>query len=171
MIVERRMAKARLNLKGLIVSQGELELASKVSQVETMIPRVENMPIVADPDLMNKYREQIDELFNELAASDAEIDESLKLMDEIDGRIEQLSNAPGSVRAREVAAEEAENAIKEMKQLQLKRAGLLNAQAGGGLKNLGLYSEQELQELLSKQEEQQTEQIDVLNDNNEYNYN
>ena len=96
---------------------------------------------------MNKYREQIDLLFNELAATDVEIDESLKLMDEIDGRIEQLNNAPGAVRAREVATEEAERAVEDMRKLQEKRAGIQQAREGASLKELGLHTMEELEQM------------------------
>lgn len=160
MMVDRRMGKARLNLKNFMLTQGEQELSTKINQVEMLHAKVARLPIVADPNLMNKYKEQLDDLFSEMAATDVEIDESLKLMDEIDGRIEQLNNAPGSVRAREVAAEEAANALEDIKQLQLKRAGLLKAKEGAGLKQLGLYSEEELhamQEALARQEAEQAQ--------------
>lgn len=147
MMVERRMAKARLNLKNFVVTQGEQELSSKINQVEVLYTKVAKLPIVADPDLMNKYREQIDLLFNELAATDVEIDESLKLMDEIDGRIEQLNNAPGAVRAREVATEEAERAVEDMRKLQEKRAGIQQAREGASLKELGLHTMEELEQM------------------------
>lgn len=162
MMVERRMGKARLNLKNFMLTQGEQELANKVNQVEMLYAKVAKLPIVADPNLMNKYREQIDILFQELAATDVEIDESLKLMDEIDGRIEQLNNAPGAVRAREVAAEEATNALEEMKKLQLKRAGLLKAKEGAGLRELGLYSEEELHEMQQQLAEEEAREAQAL---------
>ena len=162
MMVERRMGKARLNLKNFVVTQGEQELAAKVNQVEILYTKVARLPIVADPDLMNKFKEQIDDLFNELAAADVEIDESLTLMDEIDGRIEQLNNAPGAVRAREVAAEEAENALEDMRKLQLKRAGLLQAKEGASLKELGLYSQEELRDMQEELAAQENEIVQEL---------
>lgn len=172
MMIERRMGKARLNLKNFVFSQGEQELASKINQVEVLYTKVAKLPIVADPNLMNKYREQIDALFDELAASDVEIDESLKLLDEIDGRIEQLNNAPGAVRTREVATEEAENALEDMKKLQLKRADLLRAKEGASLKELGLYSQEELREMqeeLAAQENEIAEEIENVEGEQLYN--
>lgn len=175
-MVERRMGKARLNLKKAIVTQSELELASKQNQVEVLFAKVANLPIIEDPDLMNKYREQIDLLFNEMAESDAEIDESLKIMDEIDGRIDQLNSAPGAVRAREVASEEAEKAIEDMRQLQLKRAGVLDAQKSARLRELGLYSEEELRALQQQQAEEEAREAEELmnqlqDTEGEYNFN
>lgn len=144
MMIERRMSQALLNLKSFMLTQGEQELAAKVGQVETLYAKVAKLPIVADPNLMNKYREQIDLLFAELAASDAEVDETLKLMDDIDGRIEQLNNAPGAVRAREVVSEQAEEALEEIRRKQAERCGLLNAREGATLKELGLHTKEEL---------------------------
>lgn len=175
MMVERRMAKARLNLKNFMLIKGEEELSTKNNEVEVLYAKVAKLPIITDPNLINKYKEQIDKLFEELAATDVEIDESLQLLDEIDGRIEQLDNAPGAVRAREVAAMEAEKALEDIRELQLKRAGILEAKAKAGLKDLGLYSEEELKVLKKELDEQQAreaekliETIEVSEDENEY---
>ena len=175
MMVERRMAKARLNLKNFMLVKGEEELSAKNNEVEVLYAKVAKMPIVTDPNLMNKYKEQIDKLFEELAASDVEIDESLQLLDEIDGRIEQLDNAPGAVRAREVASIEAEKTLEDIKDLQLKRAGVLNSKAKAGLKELGLYSDEELAQLKKELDEQEAreaekliEVIEVSEDEGEY---
>lgn len=164
MMIERRMSKARLNLKNLILLQGEREQAVKENQVKTLYAKVANLPIVADPDQMNKFREEIDKLFKDLSASDVEIDETLQFMDEIDGRIEQLSNAPGSVRAREVAAEQAEESLEDIRRLQLKRAGVLDARIKAGLRDLGLYSEEELQEKLQELAEEEARNEQLLED-------
>jgi hypothetical protein len=178
MMVERRMAKARLNLKNFMLVKGEEELSTKNNEIEVLYAKVAKMPIVTDPNLMNKYKEQVDLLFKELAETDVEIDESLQLLDEIDGRIEQLDNAPGAVRAREVAAMEAEKALEDIRNLQLKKAGVLEAKAKAGLKELGLYSEDELKVLKKELEEQQAreaekliESIEVSEDEGEYIHN
>lgn len=178
MMVERRMAKARLNLKNFMLVKGEEELSTKNNEIEVLYAKVAKMPIVTDPNLMNKYKEQVDLLFKELAETDVEIDESLQLLDEIDGRIEQLDNAPGAVRAREVAAMEAEKALEDIRNLQLKKAGVLEAKAKAGLKELGLYSEDELKVLKKELEEQQAreaekliESIKVSEDEGEYIHN
>lgn len=168
MMIERRMNQSLLHMKNFILTQGEQELSAKVGQVETLYAKVARLPIVADPNLMNKYREQIDILFNELAASDVEVDETLKLMDEIDGRLEQLSNAPGAVRAREVAVEQAEEALAELKRKQAERSGLLNAKEGVSLRDLGLHTKEELevlqQQLAAEEAKVIQEQVDEETD-------
>lgn len=168
MLVKRRMGKARLNLKNLELVQGEMELEAQNNAVNVLKVKVDKIPVLKDPNEMNKYREQIDELFNQLAESDAAVDESLKLMDEIDGRIEQLSNAPGAVRAREVAVEEAERAIEDIRQLQLERAGLNKARAEAGLRELGVYSNEELRamqrELAEQEAREEQELVEELQD-------
>ncbi len=161
-MVERRMNKGRLNLKKTIVTQSEQDLTSKLNQVEVLYTKVAKIPIVEDPNLINKYREQIDQLFGEMAKSDAEIDESLKIMDEIEGRIEQLNNAPGAVRAREVAMEEAERAVEDINEMLKKRAGVLDAQKSKGLREIGILSEEELramQQELAEEEARETQEM------------
>ena len=161
-MIERRMDKVTLELKQMLLTQDERELATQLGQVETLYSKVAQLPIVADPNLMNKYREQVDELFLEMAESDAKVDETLKLMDDIDGRIEQLENAPGAVRAREVAAEEAEAAVEEIRKAQENRVRNLSNRNGGML----VYSEEQMKEMQAeaqKEEEQLLAQIAAQN--------
>ena len=157
MLVEQRFSKVKLDLKRMVLTQDERELAAKVGQVETLYAKVAQLPIVADPNLMNKYQEQIDQLFLEMAQSDQEVDETLRLMDDIEGRVEQFNQAPGAVRAREVAAEEAAAALEEIRRRQLQRSGVLDEKGGAGLRELGLYSEAELQQMRQQQEAEEAE--------------
>ena len=108
--------------------------------------KVAALPIVTDPDLMNKYQESIDELFKQLAESDAQLDETLKAMDDIEGRIQQLNRAPGSLRAQEVAAEEAEALLKEITKMQNDQTGKNAVRAKKMREELGILTEEQLAE-------------------------
>lgn len=146
MMVERRMERANLELNSILLQQQEMDLSTKEMQVEMLYSKVASLPIVTDPDLMNKYQESIDELFRQLAESDAQIDETLKSMDDIEGRIQQLNHAPGSLRAQEVAAEEAEKVLAEVTKLQNDQSGKTAVRAKKMREEMGILSEEQLAE-------------------------
>ena len=153
LLIEKRMDGVHLQLDSLLLQQKETDLASKESQIETLYSKVASQEIVADPNLMNKFREEVDKMFEELAASDAEIDETLRLMDDIEGRIAQMDKAPGAVRAREVVAEEGEAAIEEIKRMQDIAIGNQAKRTDEKLKSLGILSKED-EAILKRQAEE-----------------
>lgn len=155
MMIERRMEGVNLELNNLLVQQQELDLTAKEAQVDVLYSKVAALPIVQDPDLMNKFKESVDEIFRQLAESDADIDATLKTMDEIEGRIQQLNNAPGAIRAREVAAEEAENAVKEIMKMQNDISGKSANKAKQMREDLGIFSEEQLAQMRKEAEIEQ----------------
>lgn len=161
-MVERRMGKVNLELNSLLLQQQELDLTTREAQVELLYSKVASLPIVTDPDLMNKFQESIDQLITQLAESDAQIDETLKTMDDIEGRIQQLNRAPGSLRAQEVAAEEAENALQEITQQQNVQSGKNMARARQMREELGILSEEQLAELKKQAELEQQRAMEEI---------
>lgn len=153
LLIEKRMDGVHLQLDSLLLQQKETDLASKESQIETLYSKVASQEIVADPNLMNKFREEVDKMFEELAASDAELDETLRLMDDIEGRIAQMDKAPGAVRAREVVAEEGEAAIEEIKRMQDIAIGNQAKRTDEKLKSLGILSKED-EAILKRQAEE-----------------
>lgn len=151
-MVEQRMENMNLQLSRELLQQQEIDLSTKVSQVDLLYTKVQQIPIPCDPDLMNKFRESVDELFEQLAASDAEIDETLKTLDDIEGRINQLNHAPGAVRAREVAAEEAEKALEAIRKKQENVAGQNAVRARKMREEMGIYSEEQLAQMRKEAE-------------------
>ena len=156
LMIELRMKRVNLALSDHLLHQREIDLSVKEAQVDALNAKVAGVPIVVDPNLMNKFQEDIDKLFEQLADSDAEIDEMLKTMDDIEGRIAQLNNAPGAVRAREIAAEEAEEVVKEIQRRQAVESGELASKTPEYLKKLGILS---TEELLERQRELQEAQL------------
>ncbi len=154
LMVERHMDKAILELNRLLVQQQELDLKTKEAQVDVLHSKVASLPIITDPDLQNKFQESIDELFKQLAESDAQIDETLKTMDDIEGRIQQISRAPGSQRAQEVAAEEAEKALQEIKARQEVQSGKNADRAKEMREKMGVLTDKELAERLEERKKQ-----------------
>lgn len=146
LMVEHRMDKANLELNSVLLQQMEMDLTTKEMQVEMLYSKVAALPIVTDPNLMNKYQESIDELFKQLAESDAQLDETLKSMDDIEGRIQQLNHAPGALRAQEVAAEEAEELLHEITKLQNDQSGKNAVRAKKMREQMGILTEEQLAE-------------------------
>ena len=162
LLIEKRMDGVHLQLDSLLLQQKETDLASKESQIETLYSKVASQEIVADPNLMNKFREEVDKMFEELAASDAEIDETLRLMDDIEGRIAQMDKAPGAVRAREVVAEEGEAAIEEIKRMQDIEIGNQAKRTDEKLKSLGILSKEDEATLKRQAEEAQQKAMEEM---------
>lgn len=162
MMVERRMGKVNLELNAILLQQQELDLSAKEAQVEVLFSNVASLPIVTDPNLMNKFQESVDNLFKQLAKTDAEIDEAIKTMDDIEGRLQQLNNAPGALRAQEVAAEEAEKALAELKRLEEDQSGKVAERARKMREEMGLHTEEQLAEMKKQAELEQQRAIEQL---------
>ena len=178
LMVELKMKRVNLALSDQMLHQQELDLSMKEAQVEALNTKVAAVPIVADPNLMNKFQEDINELFDQLAASDAEIDEMLKTMDDIEGRIAQLNNAPGAIRGREIAAEEAAKVVKEIQKRQEAESGELTSKTPSYLKKLGILSTEELaerqreiQEAQQRAEEELTQTMELHEQDEQVLYN
>lgn len=145
-MVEQRLGRVNLDLNGRVLYHRELDLAETESQVDMLHTSVAALEIVADPNLLNKFRESVDNLFTQLAASDAAIDASLQLMDDIEGRIKALDFAAGSQRQKEVVAEEAELVLEEVKKQQEIHAGQSKLKGMKIREELGLLSDEQLAE-------------------------
>ncbi len=147
MMIARRFQQAELSLEEMILMSQEENLLAQNSRVDVLYAKVASLPIVQDPNLLNKYQDAIDDLFSELAKTDVEIDETLKTMDDINGRMSQLENSPGSIRAREVAAEEAERALEEIREMQEMQTGEFKQREQDRLRRLGIRSQEELEQI------------------------
>lgn len=118
-IIEDRLDDVRLLVDGLLLEEAEKGYASKNNQVEILYSKVASQVVVCDPDLMNKFREDVDDMFKSLAASDAEFDETMRAMEDIEGRVMQLYTSPGSQRAAAIMEEQVKKMAEEIKQKQL----------------------------------------------------
>ena len=162
MMVERRMDKVNLEMNSLLLQQQETALTTKIGQLDVLHAQVAALPIVADPNLMSKFQEAVDDLIKKLAEMDQEIDETLKTMDDIEGRIQQLNRAPGALRTREVAAEEAENALQELKKLENDQSGKTAERARKMREEMGLHTAEQLAEMKKQQELAEQRAIEEL---------
>ncbi|MBR3474768.1 MAG: hypothetical protein IKH34_06850 [Oscillospiraceae bacterium] len=131
------------NLNEALLSQKETLQDVKRQNRRMLFNKLSDVPVFEDPNMMNKYKESVDALFDEMAKADAEIEESLKRFDEIDGRIKQLDYMPGALKANEMAAERAQEYLNEIREQQQREI----AGTGGGisLRELGILSTEEVE--------------------------
>ena len=83
-------------------------------------------------------------------------------MDDIEGCIQQPNSAPGALRARELATEEAERAAKEISKLQNDQTGKNAARARKIREDLGIYSDEQLAEMKKVVEAEEQRAIEEL---------
>ena len=121
-------------------------------EAEKVYNAVINIPIAEGRFSMQDYEDTINELFAELIETDAKIDAALKKSEEFSGRLADLKNAPGSLRERDIASEQAKKMVEDYKKKQN------NAGSGGQknvqemLKELGIRTEEEQEEYLKEQQ-------------------
>ena len=162
LMIDARLKRVNHRLNNTLLQQQEGILSAKEAQLETLYTKLASLPIVADPDLLNKYKEAIDQMFEELAANDVEIDEALQSLDDFEGRIAQLESAPGAIRAREVAAEQAGELLDEMQKRQEFQSGIAAKENAERMRRLGIRSEEEQNEMRRQIEEEMAREEEAL---------
>ncbi len=144
------------NLNEALLSQKETLQDVKRQNRRMLFNKLSDVPVFEDPNMMNKYKESVDALFDEMTRADTELEESLKMFDEIDGRIKQLDYMPGAIRANEMAAERAQQMLKDIRENQQRAI----EGAGGGitLKELGILSTEEVEDQKEQVRQEAAEQ-------------
>lgn len=113
-----------LSLRKKQVELKDINLMGSKNTLEMLYSKLSLVPIVTDPNLVNKQNEIIDELIRDLAATDVAIDEQLHKMEEIDGMLKQLDNASGTVKAKELAAKEGRRVLSEIEDNEAKNSAV-----------------------------------------------
>lgn len=143
--VNEAFEKVVREIKLKLLERDEIELTAQVGQVETLYAKVAQTPIVVDPDLMNKYMQQMDELFQEMAESDQKVDEMLTALDDFSARLEYLDTTIVNTHASEAAKESAKSMLSEIERKQALRTGELRTREEISLHSIGLRSREELE--------------------------
>lgn len=155
-LVDQRMMDVRLGLNRALLVQQKMALSTLNSQIGMLKDYLSNMKIVSDKNLLNKFKDEVENAFHYLADLDAKFAENATVMEEIEGRINQLDNAPGAVRGREIATEQAQRMLDEIKAQQdvkVKNGGELIAHSLG----IRMPEEQRALELAAELEDQKIE--------------
>lgn len=153
-LVEDRLNEVVTDINHRLLTSHEQKLRDMVGKLDILHAKLIGVTIVYDPNLMNQYQEQLDELIRMLAESDQEVDETLRSLDRLEGRLDQLDLAPGAVRAREVAADQANKILKELQTEQEAESAQVMERARAFREKNNIYSEKEMEER-RKQAEQQ----------------
>ncbi len=174
-MVDQRFKQVNIDLDAYQYQTEQTSMQKYLNDVDLLSAKLARVPIAVDPNQMNRYQEAIDNLFQEFARKDAELQETLTMLDSIEGRIKQLESAPGNLMARQVAAEQAQVALKKMREMQDKKVGERVSNRRQELNDLGLETEEDLQEIKRRIEEENQQQMEEytqeFQEEGEQNYN
>ena len=155
-MIRGSLARSVAALNESLLLQRETRLEVKRSNRDTLFKRLNEVPVFEDPNLMNKFKDSLERIYDDMAKADAEIDESLRAFDDMRGRIQQFAYTPGAVRSNELAAEHAAQMEKELKAMQETEA---DSSKGISMRDLGFMTSEELDQVkeLARQKAAQTE--------------
>lgn len=165
-LVEENYNMKLLDLKNLDSTQQKELLQSIEAKYEYFKVKLYKLVVVSDPNLMNKFKEAMDEMFKEFAKNDVEIQETLTAFDDYSERVRSLMNARGQQMLSERAAQEADRLVEDAKKLQKTRLGVSE---GGMKETVGakygiMTEEEEAVYLRQKEEEAERERQRILNE-------
>ena len=143
-MVRNTLNRTVINLKEQLVTQTETSLEVKRNNQRLLSTKLYSVPVFVDPNLMNKFKESVDNFFEEMIKADAEIKDSLDRFEEVKGRIDQMNYLPGTTQAHELAKEEARTILKEIKADQEQE---INGGGGTTQKDLDLLTRAQVEEL------------------------
>ncbi len=151
-LVKQRIEKSSLNFEllqyDMLIKQSGFQ-SKIVSDFQTKVIEV---PVPTDPNLMNKYKEMVENEFKAAAEIDAQFDELGEFMDNIDQRIEMMANAKGSIRMKHMAMESVEHLAELAKKIQMEEAGInSDGNQMEKIRKIQLLTDEELQTMKEKQ--------------------
>ncbi len=150
MLTDMRFRTVEHDLTFRLTEGQENRLQKHESMVSALDAKVGILPIAEDPNNFNKYQEEIEDIFNDLAMIDTEVDEYITMIEDIEGRMESLDNAPGAIHARNMVAEQAEKFLDELKKQQEKEVSGTGVKTQELLRRMGLRSEEEQQAMVEQ---------------------
>lgn len=163
-MIQFKLDQNVLNLEAIRLEQDEQIQMQTKHQLELLFESASKVPVVVDPDLLNKQNEQIEHMMRDMAAADQKIDEAIAKVDELNGRLAQLDTAPGTIRAMEAASNQAEGMVEKLRREQDIQAGAWKKELDEYRKRCGLRDEQEQKLYMEMVEEQElTQQAYVEN--------
>ena len=142
-LVDRRIEESSLRFEMLHYNIDVMKLEAQKGILEHIWTTLRSVPVANDPDLMNKYNDIINKSFEEAARVDQEFDEFINVINQMDAKIDQLANSPGSIAMRNIVSDEIDQLVEKAKQKQLEAQGLAEQTDTYG-SGLGLYTEQDV---------------------------
>lgn len=121
MLVEHRLSQFTLELSNTNLASLEQDQLSVKHKIDTLRMQLAAVPIVTDPDLLNKYRESMNNFIHDMAASDAFTEETLRQATEFQGVLDHLEQTSGAMRQNTAAAEGARATMEQLSRLNQAR--------------------------------------------------
>ena len=146
-MLERRRSQVKLGLSSAMLIQNESLLETQRAQLELLSTKLSVEPTREYKNLMNRCQEAMDGAFEDMAKNDAQIEETLKKLDDYEGRIKQLDQAGGAVRAMETVVETAESVVSEIRAQQDKELARHMSKTSSALERLGIRDQETQREL------------------------
>lgn len=128
--------------------------------------RVRQLPNPEDLDLLNKYKDMVENEYKRASEIDAQFDELGEFMDNMDERLKQMAYSKGSIRQRKMVAEAIDKIVEQAQKIQLEEAGIdTDSNQMNALKKIKLLSETEIQKMKETQPVQEVEKTININTN------
>ncbi len=159
-MIQQRARKVTSELKGAMHQAAELKVLSCKNAVDILSAKLAELPIPENPNQMNRYNEALDNLFQDLAKKDVELREMLTSYDEMEGRISQVFDGEGWVKARDVAMQQAQASLVEMQEMQSRQVKQQDSNRREEINAMGLETAEDLEAL---RQSIQSQQQDVIN--------
>ena len=165
-LVNQRIEKSAITFELLQSDMLEKQMAYQSKIINDYRTRVENNPVPEDPNLLNKYKDMMEQEFKRAAEIDAQFDELGEYMDSMDERINQMAYSKGSIRQKRMAQASVDSIVELAKQIQLEEAGLNeNGDQMNALRRVKLLSESEIQKIKEEQAQQVVQPVVNVNKN------
>lgn len=105
MLVDHRFKQFTLQMSNVSLTTLEQDQLAVKLKIDTLAQKLAAVPIVTDPDLLNKYRESMDNYIRDQAASDALLAEVLQYTDEMEDTLKHLEETSAANRQHSAAVE------------------------------------------------------------------
>ena len=149
--VELRIDDINIDLAKRQLQQNQINAKNAKGRITTLKISLSNMNLPVDPNAMNKYNDEINEMLTRMAKMDQEIEESIAAFEDLKHKVEAMDDLPGAQAAREFAA-------KGIQDLFEQKAAEQNAKLARshGFANLfemfDVKTEEEMEQALAEQE-------------------
>ena len=115
-LVDAKLEDFNIKLHQLQSIAFSSDMSAVQQQMDALRTYLNKLPIVSDPNLMNQYKEAMEKFVQGIAESDARMEETLNMVDQISGALDQLNESAGATLANEAAQMSALKLLDKFKQ-------------------------------------------------------
>lgn len=152
LMVDAKLEDFNIMLHVLQSNAFESDLSVARQQMDSLRTCLNRLPNVSDPNLMNQYKEAMEQFVKDIAASDVRMEETLNTVDMLSGALDQLNESTGAVLAREAAGQTARNVLEKILKKQDDQSGQSEFDHARTLRERGFLTPEEREELKKQNE-------------------